>query len=171
MLFFFKKIKTLLQFTFEKNNLLCKKREKITCREEKIPVPPVPPPPPHRISMVRPLLLRPLMFLTPTGAAIFSLNEQQAPVTRQIPNKDRTEPTLLNKGHRSKAKARSKERHMTYNHNTWTTEQHISGCKYYAYFIKISLTKIYQCVQLIAFLGKMRLKFRFWVCKTRSSKS
>ena len=32
---FFKKIKNLLQFTFEKNNLLCKKREKITCCEEK----------------------------------------------------------------------------------------------------------------------------------------
>ena len=31
----FKKIKNLLQFTFEKNNLFCKKREKITCREEK----------------------------------------------------------------------------------------------------------------------------------------
>ena len=32
---FFKKIKNLLQFAFEKNNLLCKNREKITCREEK----------------------------------------------------------------------------------------------------------------------------------------
>ena len=32
---FFEKIKNLLQFTFEKNNLLRKKREKITCREEK----------------------------------------------------------------------------------------------------------------------------------------
>ena len=35
MCYFFKRIKNLLQFTFEKNNLLCKKREKITCREEK----------------------------------------------------------------------------------------------------------------------------------------
>ena len=33
MLFFPKK--NLLQFTFEKNNLLCKKREKITCCEKK----------------------------------------------------------------------------------------------------------------------------------------
>ena len=35
MCYFFKKLKNLLQFTFEKNNLLCKKREKITCHEEK----------------------------------------------------------------------------------------------------------------------------------------
>ena len=35
MCYFFKKIKNLLQFTSEKNNLLCKKREKITCHEEK----------------------------------------------------------------------------------------------------------------------------------------
>ena len=40
----FKKIKNLLQFTFEKNNL-CKKREK------NVPDPP----PPHRYQMVRPL--------------------------------------------------------------------------------------------------------------------
>ena len=32
---FKKKIKNVLQFAFEKNNLLCKKREKITCHEEK----------------------------------------------------------------------------------------------------------------------------------------
>ena len=39
---FFQKIKNLLQFTFEKNNLLCKKREKITCHEEKSQPPPPP---------------------------------------------------------------------------------------------------------------------------------
>ena len=38
VLFFLKK--NLLQFTFEKNNLLCKKREKITCHEEKSKTPP-----------------------------------------------------------------------------------------------------------------------------------
>ena len=32
--FFQKKLKNLLQFTFEKNNL-CKERKKITCHEEK----------------------------------------------------------------------------------------------------------------------------------------
>ena len=32
---FWKKIKNVLQFAFEKNNLLCKKREKITCHKEK----------------------------------------------------------------------------------------------------------------------------------------
>ena len=31
---FFQKIEILLQFTLEKNNLLCKKREKITCHEK-----------------------------------------------------------------------------------------------------------------------------------------
>ena len=46
---FFKKIKNLLQFTFEKNNLLCKKREKITCREENSQ------PPPPEYQMVCPL--------------------------------------------------------------------------------------------------------------------
>ena len=34
MSYFFEK-KNLLQFAFETNNLLCKKREKITCHEEK----------------------------------------------------------------------------------------------------------------------------------------
>ena len=48
--FFSKKIKILLQFTFEKTNLLCKKREKITRREEKSQ-----PPPPPGYQMVRSL--------------------------------------------------------------------------------------------------------------------
>ena len=39
---FLKKNKNLLQFTFEKNNLLCKKREKITCHGEKSHSPPPP---------------------------------------------------------------------------------------------------------------------------------
>ena len=38
----FSKNKNLLQFTFEKNNLLCKKREKITCPLEKSQPPPPP---------------------------------------------------------------------------------------------------------------------------------
>ena len=37
---FFQKIKNLLQFTFEKNNLLCKKREKNNLSRGKIPAPP-----------------------------------------------------------------------------------------------------------------------------------
>ena len=40
---FFQKIKNLLQFTFEKNNLLCKKREKNNLLRAKIPAPPPPP--------------------------------------------------------------------------------------------------------------------------------
>ena len=39
--FFQKKIKILLQFTFEKNNLLCKKREKNNSSLGKIPAPPL----------------------------------------------------------------------------------------------------------------------------------
>ena len=42
-----------MQFTFEKNNLFCKNREKITCRREKSQPYPRPPPPGHQ--MVRPL--------------------------------------------------------------------------------------------------------------------
>ena len=38
---FFQKIKNLLQFTFEKNNLLCKKREKNNLSRGKIPAPPL----------------------------------------------------------------------------------------------------------------------------------
>ena len=38
--FFFKKIKNLLQFAFEKNNLLCKNREKNNLSRGKIPAPP-----------------------------------------------------------------------------------------------------------------------------------
>ena len=45
---FFKKNKKL---TSEKNNLLCKKREKITCREKSQTLPP-----PAGYQMVRPLL-------------------------------------------------------------------------------------------------------------------
>ena len=44
MCYFFKKIKNLLQFTFEKNNLLCKKREKNNLSRGIIPAPPPPPP-------------------------------------------------------------------------------------------------------------------------------
>ena len=40
MCYFFKKIKNLLQYTFEKNNLLCKKREKNNLSRGKIPAPP-----------------------------------------------------------------------------------------------------------------------------------
>ena len=39
---YFQKIKNLLQFTFEKNNL-CKKREKNNLSRGKIPAPPPPP--------------------------------------------------------------------------------------------------------------------------------
>ena len=52
ILLFSQKIKNLLQFTFEKNNLLCKKGEKITCHEEKYPTPALP-----GYQMVRPLLV------------------------------------------------------------------------------------------------------------------
>ena len=51
MCYFFKKIKNLLQFTFEKNNLLCKKREKNNLSRGKIPAPP-------GYQMVRPLTRR-----------------------------------------------------------------------------------------------------------------
>ena len=40
--FFKRKIEKLLQFTFEKNNLLCKKREKNHLLQGKIPAPPPP---------------------------------------------------------------------------------------------------------------------------------
>ena len=40
--YFFQKVKGLLQFTFEKNNLLCKKREKNNLSQGKIPAPPPP---------------------------------------------------------------------------------------------------------------------------------
>ena len=49
--FFQKKIKILLQFTFEKTNLLCKKREKNNSSRGKIPAPP-----PPGYQMVRPLV-------------------------------------------------------------------------------------------------------------------
>ena len=48
---YFQKIKNLLQFTFEKNNLLCKKREKNNLSRGKIPAPP----PPPGYQMVHPL--------------------------------------------------------------------------------------------------------------------
>ena len=46
--YFFKKIKNLLRFTFERNNLLCLKREKNNLSRGKIPAPP-------GYQMVRPL--------------------------------------------------------------------------------------------------------------------
>ena len=39
----------MLQFTFEKNNLLCKKREKNNLSREKISDPPAPPPPGYQM--------------------------------------------------------------------------------------------------------------------------
>ena len=39
MCYFFKKIKKMLQYTFEKNNLFCKKREKNNLSRGKIPAP------------------------------------------------------------------------------------------------------------------------------------
>ena len=39
--YFFKKIKNLLRFTFERNNLLCLKREKNNLSRGKIPAPPL----------------------------------------------------------------------------------------------------------------------------------
>ena len=47
--YFFKKIKNLLRFTFERNNLLCLKREKNNLSRGKIPAPP------PGYQMVRPL--------------------------------------------------------------------------------------------------------------------
>ena len=51
--FFSKKLKNLLQFTFEKKTCCAKREKKITCREEKSQPPPPPPPPEYQ--MVRPL--------------------------------------------------------------------------------------------------------------------
>ena len=50
MCYFKKKIKNLLQFTFEKNNLLCKKREKNSLLRGKIPA--------NGYQMVRPLVIQ-----------------------------------------------------------------------------------------------------------------
>ena len=83
---FSKKIKNLLQFTFEKNNL-CKKEKKITCCEKKIPAPP----PPHGYQMVCSICRDPTArffesvdFLEPISRKLGSVNKIGKPVFRNF---------------------------------------------------------------------------------------
>ena len=71
---FFEKIKNLLQFIFEKNNLLCKNRKKITCREEKSQPPSIPVPNQHTASQspdseVKRVLIPGVAFILSHGIA------------------------------------------------------------------------------------------------------
>ena len=73
---FFKKIKNWLQFTFEKNNLLCKNREKNNLSRGKIPAA-LPP----GYQMVRSLNKRPIstinIFIHNVGLYMISITEKE----------------------------------------------------------------------------------------------